>query len=239
MGVATQPRAHLSQHRDALRGASGPGHYDTRDEMTDPVPDTPTESSSPKRFLFLQRRQSAEVVTGGDAPASSAGPTDAGASPELDARVRPGVLRRRRRALLADYEQGIFDLGGLSMELHRRGLLAEDVMRRRAAEVLDLRQQIDAMATRLDAIREERRDRRQAGRGAGITCPSCGARSRTTANFCASCVAALTPAVEVAVIDAEIDQPTTVIEAEQVTTVIADNDPQHTAAIPPVPRDGS
>ena len=90
-------------------------------------------------------------------------------------RTRPGVLRRRRRQLLGKYEQGIFDLGGLALELHRRGLLAEEVMRRKAAEVSDLRGQVDQVDERLEEIRSERSERRGSGRGASRTCPACGA----------------------------------------------------------------
>jgi hypothetical protein len=203
--------------------------------MPDTAPDTPAEQPAPRRFLFLRRRDPAAGEDVGPSPAIP--PDDGATADDGEERVRPGVLRRRRRQLVAAYEQGIFDLGGLAMELHRRGLLAEDVMRRRAAEVADLRLQIDDMGARLEAIRAERQERRQAGRGAGITCPSCGARSRSTANFCATCGAALSPVgAEIAHDAAEADQPTTVIVDEQVTTVIVDDNPQHTTVIPP--RDG-
>jgi hypothetical protein len=200
--------------------------------MPDTAPDTPAETPTPRRFLFLRKREAPHGAEGGAAP-PPADPRDDGPGDDGE-RLRPGVLRRRRRQLMAAYEQGLFDLGGLAMELHGRGLLAEDVMRRRAAEVADLRQQIDDMATRLDAMRAERQGRRQAGRGAGITCPSCGARSRSTANFCATCGAALTPPSDAQAQDAApADQPTTVIAGDQDTTVIAADDPQHTAVIPP------
>ncbi len=203
--------------------------------MPDTAPDTPAEQPAPRRFLFLRRRGPAAGDDVGPLPAIP--PDDAAVAGDGEERVRPGVLRRRRRQLMAAYEQGIFDLGGLAMELQRRGLLAEAVMRRRAAEVADLRQQIDDMSTRLDAMRSERQERRQAGRGADITCPSCGARSRATANFCATCGAPLSPEGDVLAHEAsEADQPTTVIVDEQVTTVIVDDNPQHTAVIPP--RDG-
>jgi len=87
---------------------------------------------------------------------------------------------------------------------------------------------------RLEDVRRDRRERRQAGRGGGITCPQCGTRSQAGANFCASCGAALAPAAEAH--DAPDDvQATTVIVDEQVTTVIVDAepDPQPTTAIPP------
>ena len=211
--------------------------------MTDSVPETPGEGdippSQPKRFLFLRRRESAPEP--GDASAPGGATTPQGGPPPGDAsaegndvtpdRIRPGVLKRRRRKLTSQYEQGIFDLGGLAMELHSRGLLAEDVMRRRAAEVADIRAQVDDLGAQLDQIRQERQERRQAGRGGSIQCPSCGFRSRATANFCASCGAPLKP--ETAEAAGVADQPTTVIVDEQVTTVIVADDPQPTAVIPP------
>ena len=207
--------------------------------MTDPVPETPAGDdappAAPKRFLFLRRKDPATAPGAGtdaagpapDATPAPDGTADADVKPD---RIRPGVLKRRRRQLTAQYEQGIFDLGGLAMELHSRGLLAEDVMRRRAAEVADIRAQVEDLGAQLDQLRQERQERRQAGRGGSIQCPSCGFRSRSTANFCASCGAPLKPEAAEAT---EADQPTTIIVEEQVTTVIVDEDPQPTVAIPP------
>jgi hypothetical protein len=202
--------------------------------MTDPAPETPAEGDvpqpQPKRFLFLRRKESTVAV---DAPVPDetttpdTGAADGDASPD---RIRPGVLKRRRRQLTGQYEQGIFDLGGLAMELHSRGLLAEDVMRRRAAEVADIRAQVDELTAELDQLRQDRQERRQSGRGDSVQCPACGFRSRSTANFCASCGAPL---------KVEADQPTTVIVEEQVTTVIVEEDPQPTVAIPPQGKDGA
>ena len=146
--------------------------------------------------------------------------------------IRPGVLRRRRRILLGQYEQGIFDLGGLALELYGRGLLAEEVMRRRAAEVNDLRGQVHQVDDQLDGIKSSRAERRQSGRGASITCPSCGARCKSGANFCAECGVPLAIVTEVV----EVEQDTIVITdmPEQPTQVIASgaDDPQATQAIP-------
>lgn len=213
--------------------------------MTDSVPETPAEGDAqapaPKRFLFLRRREPApapgQPAAGAEAPAKPAEvvevvEVDADATPD---HIRPGVLKRRRRQLTSQYEQGIFDLGGLAMELHSRGLLAEDVMRRRAAEVADIRAQITDLGAQLDQLREDRKERRQAGRGGSIQCPSCGFRSRGTANFCASCGAPLRAEIAEAVVAS--DQPTSVIVDEQVTTIISEDDPQPTVAIPP--QDGS
>ena len=208
--------------------------------MTDSVPETPAEGDAqapaPKRFLFLRRRDPEPTAdASADGAEAAAGPqADGEARPD---RIRPGVLKRRRRQLTSQYEQGIFDLGGLAMELHARGLLAEDVMRRRAAEVADVRAQIEDLGVQLDQLREDRRERRQAGRGGSIQCTGCGFRSRATANYCASCGAPLKP--EAAPPTPAADQPTTVIAGEQVTTVIADDDPQPTAVIPPQGRSGT
>ena len=215
--------------------------------MTDSAPETPQPGepaeTAPKRFLFLRKRAgdetSAATAGGTDTPATPPSAPDAAQSDSAQADIRPGVLRRRRRQLMGTYEQGIFDLGGLAMELHSRGLLAEDVLRRRAAEVADVRGQLDDLGAQLDEMRQARQERRQAGRGASVTCPACGARSRATANFCASCGAPLQPAVAEDGSHEDVDQPTTVIVEEQVTSVIieAPADLQETSVIPRVDGD--
>jgi len=212
--------------------------------MTDQTPDQPSESlaaeTPARRGLFRKRTPSADDAAGQTAETTQVEVVevdvvdeDAGAGE----RTRPGVLRRRRRQLLGQYEQGIFDLGGLALELHRRGLLAEEVMRRKAAEVSDLRGQVDQVDDRLEEIRSERSDRRQSGRGASRTCPSCGARCKATANFCAECGTPLAPA------DADgtsnDDQATIVITdtAAQDTQIIQTSDAQPTEVFPPVKVD--
>lgn len=211
--------------------------------MTEPTSETPGAGESapdqPKRFLFLRRRtpsESSEVVVVESVTATEGPPatdTAATAAAAVDSeRVRPGVLRRRRRQLMDTYQQAIFDLGGLAMELHGRGLLAEDVMRRRAAEVADIRLQLDDLSERLDDIRQARKERRTAGRGSAVTCPACGARSPAKANFCAACGAPLIVAVE-DVTEGDGEQITTVISGEAL--VVEDSQP--TAAIPAADRD--
>ena len=214
--------------------------------MTDQTPDqTPqAEASAEKparRGLFRKRTPAPtpdsttpEVVVT-EVEVTEVVVEDAG--DEAGDRTRPGVLRRRRRKLLGQYEQGIFDLGGLALELHRRGLLAEEVMRRKAAEVTDLRGQVDQVDERLGEIRSERSERRQSGRGASRTCPACGARCKATANFCAECGTPLKAP------DAEggaADDPPTIVIADattQDTQVISTGDAQPTEAFPPVKVD--
>ena len=186
------------------------------------------DSAPEKRRLF--RRRTTDAAASPDAVVESSDTEMIEAdSPE---RIRPGVLRRRRRILLGQYEQGIFDLGGLALELYGRGLLAEEVMRRRAAEVNDLRGQVHQVDDQLDGIKSSRAERRQSGRGASITCPSCGARCKSGANFCAECGVPLAIVTEVVA----VEQDTIVITdmPEQPTQVIASgaDDPQATQAIP-------
>ncbi len=196
----------------------------------DPVSnDAEVVDSAPEKRRFFRRRTTVAAASPDAVVESSDTEMIEADSPE---RIRPGVLRRRRRILLGQYEQGIFDLGGLALELYGRGLLAEEVMRRRAAEVSDLRGQVHQVDDQLDGIKSSRAERRQSGRGASITCPSCGARCKSGANFCAECgvpLAILTEVVEVEqdtiVITDTPDQPTQVISGDSV-------DQQATQAIP-------
>ncbi len=223
--------------------------------MTDPASDQPgpTEASvgapepaaapeeAPSKRRLFRRRPSAPAVDAAATPATDeAGggevDTHAVADPGARAeRVRPGVLRRRRRALTTKYEQGLFDIGGLALELFRRGMLAEEVMRRRAAEVSDIHGQLEDVENQLGEIKFDRAERRSAGRGPTRHCPSCNTRCRPSANFCASCGAALR--ADVAAPDAgDDDQPTIVIAegSDQLTEVIVvpGETEQHTAVIP-------
>lgn len=235
---------------DTSRGFPRLGRYIHRDSMTDETPDQPADAAVPeapatRRGLFRKRGTDATATAPADEPVDTTAAPDAPAPADDTAedaepgdRTRPGVLRRRRRQLLGKYEQGIFDLGGLALELHRRGLLAEEVMRRKAAEVTDLRGQVDQVDERLEEIRAERGERRKSGKGATMTCPSCGARCKASANFCAECGAPLKTA-EPTPVDASADQPTTVIAdtSTQDTQVISDSDAQHTQVLPPVKVD--
>jgi hypothetical protein len=202
--------------------------------MTEDTPDQPdatsADAATPARRGLFRKRTPAE-------PAEAPVVVDA-ESEETPDRTRPGVLRRRRRALVGKYEQGIFDLGGLALELHRRGLLAEEVMRRKAAEVSDLRGQVDQVDERLDEIRSERTERRQTGRGGGRTCPACGARCSAKAKFCAECGTPLAAAEAPAPAGTD-DQPTIVIAdgSAQETQVIATDGDQRTEVFPAVKVD--
>ena len=88
-----------------------------------------------------------------------------------------GVLRRERRALLRAREERIRDLGGLMLEMYRRGSFREDLMGERCAEVLVLDERLAELDRMLDVAR---------GRGTGVRC-ECGAPILWGSHFCANC----------------------------------------------------
>src|SRR5436305_11007332 len=53
-------------------------------------------------------------------------------------RPQPGVLRRERRALLKAREDTVRDLGGLLVEMYRRGGFRDDLLAERAAVVVGI-----------------------------------------------------------------------------------------------------
>jgi hypothetical protein len=97
-------------------------------------------------------------------------------------RPQPGVLRRERRALLKDRTEALVDLGGLLVEMYRRGGFRDDLLAERAAAVIG----IDG---RLAEIEELLHVRRQVPR-----C-ECGAPVLRGSHFCPSCGRPLDPDV--------------------------------------------
>lgn len=215
----------------------------------DPVEPTPEPVVAPSRHRLFRRRARPGTATAAPATGMAdavqepdADPADAPEADDGSEHIRPGVLRRRRRALAAQYEQGLFDIGGLALELHRRGLLAEGVMRRRAAELRDIREQLERVDDRLLEIRSDRAERRAAGRGPTLHCPACNARCQPSANFCASC--GLPLGTDGAAPDSTAaDQPTIVIAvgSDQATQIIevAPQTEQPTAVIPDAHTEGT
>jgi hypothetical protein len=94
-----------------------------------------------------------------------------GAAPR---RPPAGVLRRERRALLKARDDTLRDLGGLLVEMYRRGGFRDDLLQERAATVVG----IDA---RLGEIEELLHPSRSVAR-----C-ECGARLLRGSKFCANC----------------------------------------------------
>lgn len=100
-------------------------------------------------------------------------PADAeGISPR---RPHAGLLRRERRALLKAREDALRDLGGLLVEMYRRGGFRDDLLAERAAAIVG----IDARLAEIQDLLHTRRDVPRCTCGAPILrgshfCPSCG-----------------------------------------------------------------
>jgi hypothetical protein len=97
---------------------------------------------------------------------------EAGIAPR---RAHAGVLRRERRALLKAREDALRDLGGLIVEMYRRGGFRDDLLQERAAVVVG----IDARLGEIDGLLHGSRRVARCACGAPILrgsrfCPSCG-----------------------------------------------------------------
>jgi hypothetical protein len=63
-------------------------------------------------------------------------------------RPHAGLLRRERRALLKAREEALTELGGLLVEMYRRGAFRDDLLSERAAAIVG----IDARLAEIDAL---------------------------------------------------------------------------------------
>jgi hypothetical protein len=99
--------------------------------------------------------------------------------PEADGivprRPQAGALRRERRALLRAREDALRDVGGLLVEMYRRGSFRDDLLAERAAVVVGIDGRLQEIEDLLHARR--RMPRCECGalviRGSHF-CPSCG-----------------------------------------------------------------
>lgn len=97
---------------------------------------------------------------------------EAGIAPR---RAHAGVLRRERRALLKAREDALRDLGGLLVEMYRRGGFRDDLLQERAAAVVG----IDARLGEIDGLLHGARRLARCDCGAPVLrgsrfCPNCG-----------------------------------------------------------------
>jgi hypothetical protein len=120
----------------------------------------------------------------------------------------PGAIRRERRALIRAREERIRDLGGLALDMHRRGSFKPELLDEKADEILALEerlQELDSMLAAATAARRSGSAPRCAcgapilwgshfcsncGRPTGaavVTCAACGAPLPADARFCANC----------------------------------------------------
>lgn len=101
---------------------------------------------------------------------------DAPAPPPVSTR-RPqrGVIRRERRLLLRLRERRLRDLGGLMVEMYRRGLFREELLAEQCADLVGIEDRIAELEAMLSPRRVAQR-----------LC-ACGAPIPASAHFCPSC----------------------------------------------------
>jgi hypothetical protein len=90
-------------------------------------------------------------------------------------RAHAGILRRERRALLRARAGSLTELGGLLVEMYRRGSFRDDLLSERAAAIVG----IDARLAEIEALLHTGRNVPRCACGAPILrgsrfCPNCG-----------------------------------------------------------------
>jgi hypothetical protein len=90
-------------------------------------------------------------------------------------RPHAGLLRRERRALLKAREEALSELGGLLVEMYRRGSFRDDLLAERAAAIVG----IDARLAEIEALLHTGRQVPRCECGAPVLrgsrfCPNCG-----------------------------------------------------------------
>jgi hypothetical protein len=108
-------------------------------------------------------------------PRRAARGNGSGADGVTPRRPHAGLLRREQRALLAVREQKLRDLGGLLVELYRRGGFREDLLAEGCAELVG----IDARLVEIDELLHAHRRIPRCTCGAAVLrgshfCPNCG-----------------------------------------------------------------
>lgn len=106
------------------------------------------------------------------ADGAATSPDAAGVAPR---RAHAGVLRRERRALLKAREARLRDLGGLLVEMYRRGAFRDDLLQEGCADIVG----IDARLAEIDDLLHARRRAPRCECGAPVLrgshfCPNCG-----------------------------------------------------------------
>jgi transposase len=98
-----------------------------------------------------------------------------------------GRMRRRLRRLLRVRDAKLRELGGLVLELQRRGRENAELVRERSAELIAIDDEARELAR---ALHDERELSEVLAAGIVGACAECGALMSTQDNFCANCGAA-------------------------------------------------
>ncbi|HEY8723303.1 MAG TPA: zinc ribbon domain-containing protein [Gaiellaceae bacterium] len=107
-------------------------------------------------------------------------PDSAGIAPH---RAHAGLLRRERRALLKAREEALSELGGLLVEMYRRGGFRDDLLAERAAAIVG----IDGRLAEIEALLHT---------GRHVPRCECGAPMLRGSRFCPNCGRPLGSAAE-------------------------------------------
>jgi hypothetical protein len=107
-------------------------------------------------------------------------PDPAGIAPH---RAHAGLLRRERRALLRAREVALGELGGLLVEMYRRGGFRDDLLAERAAAIVG----IDARLAEIESLLHA---------GRQVARCECGAPVLRGSRFCPNCGRPLAPPAE-------------------------------------------
>lgn len=149
------------------------------------------------------------------APAVSA-PSTRGADAGDGSARSPSVarLRRERRDLFDHREEAVYHVGGLAVELRRRGIDDAELVNRRADLVLETDQRIADLDLRLTELSGRRHHRMPPTAG---YCLSCGAPFQEEAAFCFRCGARVLPPDEPEPERTGQEMPTTIIDVAEET----------------------
>ena len=187
---------------------------DDQHPTTAPAQDGDDVASAPGsasgRRPLLRRRSRPPAPTGEDTAVivPPPDPEQATGVIKMDPADEPPVpsaarLRRHRRGLMAQREQMLFHLGGLTFELFRHGRLGEPVARHRAEMVAELDDAVRVSDEQLLLARSGRRDGTPPARPAEVgSCLACRAPFYEQARFCMQCGERLAPVSPGAVPDA-------------------------------------
>ena len=134
----------------------------------------------------------------------------------------PGVLRRERRALVKLREERIRDLGGLMLEMYRRDVFRDDLIREQCSDLVAIEARLEELDWLLSSGKQPpptpvcscgapvpwgARFCGNCGRAVGETlaCADCGAPLAGDAQFCGNCGRATAIVAEPAEVVAELE----------------------------------
>jgi hypothetical protein len=109
-------------------------------------------------------------------------------------RPHAGLLRRERRALLKAREDALRDLGGLLVEMYRRGGFRDDLLAERAAAVVGIDARLGEIEQLLHGARK-------------IPRCECGAPVLRGSHFCPNCGRSLEPETAPPAIEETVVEP--------------------------------